>query len=376
MTTYDEKQMAALFAAQAPVLLPSDWDDVLRRASVTRGVLLRVRRDAPLRRRRSVVVLAVAAVVVVVVTASALAVRTFIVDKGFVGLPPEGATPSAPATGELVLHFVGRSTTDERLTQVWVFADGRLIWARPGYLPGGANGFTTGLIEQHLTPAGVEQLRSEVLSTGLFDHDLDLSTKGFIWGEITARVDDHLVTVGWSNADLYSSDRDAADRTPATAEQYPALERLDALLPNPGLQLPASAWEDQAIRGYVPSYFSVCYEGLPEEVSDPQSDPSRILSLLPARAQAILDGKERTRKERQRGWGAGPYYPVRTDCSNVTTDEARELVSVLDASGLAQDGPEAGLAYSLDVPGPIPEIGSVTLEPVLPDGSTTGFRGG
>lgn len=329
------------------------------------------------RGRRFALVAAAAVFALVILSATALAVRTFIVDKGFVGLPAEGATPSAPATGQLVLSFAGRSTTDERLTQVWVFADGRLIWARPGPLAEGANDFTTGLLEQHLTPAGVEQLRSEVLSTGLFDHDLALSTTRLIWGEITARVDDRLVKVAWANSDPYSIDPGAADRTPATAEQYPALERLDALLPYPGPRLPASAWEDRAIRGYVPSYFSVCYAGSPTEPSDPQSDPSRILSLLPARAQAILGGKEQTRIAGQRGWAGGPYYPTRTDCSSVTTDEARDLVRVFDAAGLTHDSPdEAGLEYTFEVPGPIREVGSVTVEPVLPDGSWTSFRTG
>jgi hypothetical protein len=328
------------------------------------------------RGRRFALVAAAAVFAIVVGSATALAVRTFIVDKGFVGLPAEGATPSAPATADLVLRFVGRSTTDDRLTQVWVFADGRLIWARPGFLAEGANGFTTGLLEQHLTPAGVEQLRSEVLSTGLFDHDLELSTTRFIWGEITARVDDRLVKVEWANSDPYSIDPGAADRTPATAEQYPALERLDSLLPYPGPRLPASAWEDKAIRAYVPSYFAVCYTGLPVDVSAPQSDPSIILSLLPARAQEIIGGRAQTRMEGQRGLTGGPYFPTRTDCSSVTTDEARELVRVLDAAGLTQDSPEAGVEYTFDVPGPIRETGTVTLEPVLPDGSWTSFRTG
>jgi hypothetical protein len=340
-----------------------DWDDVLTRS----------RR---FERRRKMITFAVAALVAVLVTASAFGVRALIVDKGFVGLPPDGAAASAPETGELDLRFIGRSTSDRRLTQVWVFADGRLIWARPGSLPQGANDLTTGLLEQHLTPAGVEHLRLEVLSTGLFDHDLALSTRRLIWGEIAARVGDRLVKVGWWNSDPYSDDPDAAARTPATAEQYRALERLDALLPYPGPRLPASAWENKTIRAYVPSHFSVCYDGWPAEVSDPQSDPSRILSLLPGRAQKILGRKKRTRKEGQRGWAGGPYYPSRTDCSSVTTDEARELVSVFDATGLTKEGPAAGLAYTFDLPDPSREKGHVVLEPLLPDGSWTSFRTG
>ena len=57
---------------------------------------------------------------------------------GFIGLPPVGATPSAPERGELVLHFYGRSATHVRphpreglwspIFRVWVYADGRMIW--------------------------------------------------------------------------------------------------------------------------------------------------------------------------------------------------------------------------------------------------------
>ena len=46
---------------------------------------------------------------------------------GFIGLPPEGATPSTPETGELVVHRYARS-------RLLVYADGRLIWQQG--LPG------------------------------------------------------------------------------------------------------------------------------------------------------------------------------------------------------------------------------------------------
>lgn len=66
------------------------------------------RAHAPMRlrwtRRRKVVALAAAALVVAVGTASAIgSVREFILDRGFVGLPPQGATPSAPESGAVGL---------------------------------------------------------------------------------------------------------------------------------------------------------------------------------------------------------------------------------------------------------------------------------
>ena len=108
------------------------------------------------------VVLAVIAVVAVA-TASAFGVRAYFVDKGFVGLPPEGATPSSPATGELVLSAYGLG--DNSRTHLWVYADGRVIsqrqFARPGdALPESANERSSGFLEQRLTIEGVEQMRS------------------------------------------------------------------------------------------------------------------------------------------------------------------------------------------------------------------------
>jgi hypothetical protein len=61
----------------------------------------------PLPRRRLLTLVA-AALIVVVGTASAIGgVRAFFLDRGFIGLPPVGATPSTPERGELVLAYLG-----------------------------------------------------------------------------------------------------------------------------------------------------------------------------------------------------------------------------------------------------------------------------
>jgi hypothetical protein len=94
---------------------------------------------------------------------------------GFVGLPPEGATPSAPESGELVASLWSHI----RLDPVWgtgelfLYADGRVIWTRRDgrSLGEGANEHSTGFLEQRLTPEGIELVRSEILATGLFDSD-------------------------------------------------------------------------------------------------------------------------------------------------------------------------------------------------------------
>ena len=76
---------------------------------------------------------------------------------GFVGLPPVEARPSTPERGILALA-IRWCTTSPGFDGLSVFADGRLIWAVSGRM-----------VEQHLTPEGVELMRSELLDSGLFD---------------------------------------------------------------------------------------------------------------------------------------------------------------------------------------------------------------
>ena len=42
---------------------------------------------------------------IALVSASAFAVRAFVIDKGIVGLPPVGATPSTPESGVLEMYY-------------------------------------------------------------------------------------------------------------------------------------------------------------------------------------------------------------------------------------------------------------------------------
>jgi len=276
---------------------------------------------------------------------------------GFIGLPPEGATPSTPKHGQLVVSLDGRSTTEERRTRIYVYADGRVIWDQEGDLPYGANPVTTGFLEQRLTPEGLDRLRSEIVSTGLFGHDLQLlSTYGVIWGDVRLREGDRLIDVSWSNPDIYPQD----PGTDASPEQARALDRLDALLTqltHPESWLPASAWEDQEIRAYVPSSYAVCYSG-----SDRPLAASVILPLLPPSAEDLLRDKDRT------GYDVGPSY--RIFCSNVTTEEARAFVQTLDAAGLATDDRSIAnrLGYIAEARGSHHIDALIYFEPYLPDG--------
>jgi hypothetical protein len=318
-------------------ILPSttgspDWDDVMSRSG------------AHLAHRRRLVVTFAAAALLAAGTASAFgAVRDIVRGVGFIGLPPQGATSSAPESGQLVLSYWGPAPGNSEYgregvgkSRIWVYADGRLIFLREAAIPEGANPLFTGFLEQHLTPEGAERLRSETVSLGRGQagDPVPFGT------DIEVRDGDQLVRV---------------DRTSD-------LERLVARLTDPASWLPPGAWEDRETSAYVPSRYAVCYGGLPQSI-----EPSRILRLLPAPAADLLRAKDRTED-------AGGFY-----CSDATTEEARAIAAALDDGAAEQGGPgdDRGparafrLEYSFEVPDSTGETAQIFFEPYLPHGETT-----
>lgn len=395
MNTYEDDLLATRFAALAPRPLPGDWDDVLDRAGAAREGHRQLERPGAhsSRHRRLLIALAAVALVATATAAAWGIVREFILDKGFVGLPPVEATPSTPESGELVLSFNGRSatlplklhgkilTTPEGhrigpMTQVFVYADGRVVWQREGGVPAGANKLTSGFLEQRLTPEGVELLRSKAISTGLLGHDLALVTGSntAFWGTIQARIRERLVRVSWVQRDhLRDVLRDFPEMyagyvTPATPEQERTLERLDALLTDPAASLPASAWQDRTLRAYVASRYAICWGHRPEQGLDdpsPAIEPSRVLALLPAAVEDLL---------RRRGFAPRGSIPPQA-CSVVPTEEARAVARALDDAGLEQgvvgngiDASLGGLTYRFKAPNRRPGYVYVGFEPTLPHG--------
>jgi hypothetical protein len=270
---------------------------------------------------------------------------------GFIGLPPEGATPSTPERGELVLHLEG--STGGPWSTIWVYADGRLIWSRPDYAPQDGSEPSTGLLEQRLTPEGVELLRSQIISTGLFDHDLAFA-KGddepFL--SIQVRNGDRLVGVIWAWRGITN------DAPIATSEQADALERLHARLTDPA-SWPASAWEDRQIKDYVPSEYSVCFRGIPKPI-----EPARIWDLLPQPAQDLLRAGDRAKEEAVSSNG---------NCSRMTRDDALALAQIFDRAGIHPLVPSLGeyLQYWLHDPAAPGNDIYINFGPVLPHGEAT-----
>jgi hypothetical protein len=361
---------------------PADWGEVMSRYRAHQG-----------RRRRRLVALVAAALVVAVGTASAFGtVRDFVLDRGFIGLPPVGATPSAPESGELVLRWTGNSETHKRphwrggfaapFVGAWVYADGRMIWWRDGQVPEGANELTSGYLEQHLTPEGVELLRSEVV--GLLDRSRALletvpptddprpgpfaglalfvprdygSGGGSARGEVEVRDGDRFVRLQWSGV---STSPDVEGRI-ATPEQLSALRRIDALLTDPASALPSSAWAVREVKAYVASHYAVCLN------TALAKDASQLLSLLPSQAADVLRDQGRTRVD---GWQATTY------CSKLTTEEAREVADAV--SGLEREQSELpySLVYRVAEGVKHWEQTWISFDPYFPDGQFLLWGGG
>jgi hypothetical protein len=353
--------------------------------------------------RRRVFALVAAALVVAVGTASANgSVRDFILDRGFVGVPPEGATPSSPEKGELVVVWLGRSATLPKqvvhvdipcglppcaahpLVRTWVYADGRIIWSRSGSsVPEGANELTSGYLEQRLTPEGVELVRSAV--SRLFDRsralletvpapfpgvgDLGSSyllvPQDYGWGLVEVPRGDRLVRLAWED-DWGGDGKSGRVETIATPEQLSALRRVDALLTDPASVLPPSAWAVRKVRAYVPSHYAVCID------TSPPKDASQLLSLLPARAAELLRGKSSTSSEGDVVDGAlGVLDRMVTLCYKLATEEAREVADAL--SGLDQDPRwlRHTLAYRVAAGAHDWEATAIWFEPYFPHGHYT-----
>ena len=247
---------------------------------------------------------------------------------GFIGLPPTGSLPSAPQGGRLE---VAVSTPEAR---VWVYADGRLITLRYEDRPEGADPDSTGLLEQQLTLAGVERLRSYVAqSAGRLGDPPARPVTGP--ADPLVRVEGRLRVV----------------EQPAAACDARSCPKVT----DPGSWLPPEAWRRERLRAYVPSMFAVCY-GL--------RGSSGSLRDAPTVPDASLFG---------RTVGGDDRLPADWPCSVVSTQRATHIVAALRGARVLRDSSVGSriLAYVIDVrsprPGTPPREARLFFEPLLPD---------
>jgi len=276
-----------------------------------------------------------------------------------VGLPPEGAQASDPTIGELVLRFESASAPS---TTFWVYADGRMIWSPFQSTPPGVGDAFTGLVEQRLTAQGVDFLRSELVSSGLFANDLLLLHEG---NAPYLRIDlldgDRLVGVTWAWSGI------AEDAPVATAEQEAALNALKALFADTS-SWPASAWIDDTVTAYVPSSYAVCI-GVQAQGATPghwlgPTDPELAWALLPQPAQDLLAAGEPTTNQEWMHADAG--------CTRLATDDARALARAFEAGGVERSSASRyWVAYTASDPSGAWEPIWIQFGPMLPDGKAT-----
>ena len=396
MTHFDRASLDRLLPATPGA---SDWEDVMSRSAALHS-----------HRRRRLVMFGAAALVAVVGTASAIgSVREFFLDRGFTGLPPIGATSSAPETGELIVWgegFTGKAPSgghEKDFVRVWVYADGRVIWDRrrrcsqpcapERAIPESANEFISGYLEQRLTSEGTELVRSAVVE--LFDRSRPLvdsiavenhllaatpggsalliprGSDGSDWGAMAIPDVDRLARLQWRPVeDAVGANLQKLHGTIATPEQLSALRRVEALLTEPASALPSGAWAVREIRAYVPSHYAVCID------TSPPKEASHVLSLLPPRAADLLRDKSRTERAsdlveaREVGRGVAIGRAV-TYCFKVETEEARDVVDAVSGLDPEPGWGDVGLAYRVAEPVGNLDPTRIWFEPYFPHGQFT-----
>jgi hypothetical protein len=292
--------------------------------------------EAPRRARssRGLVALAAAAIVVALAVAG-IAIRnddrsrvdTTPPDTApprLIPLPPEGATPSAPVTGVPLLSL---QACEGPSSLPWsgilaLYADGRLLWHTyddpfEGDPSGGNDPRPkTGWLEQRLTPEGTELLRSELVSSGL----------------LSPRQEPTYTCPPGS----YRADARTGDHYEFYVGKLP--RDLVERIAEPASWLPASAWEDRAVRPFVAASYSVCISGL-----EPRISVAEIATALPARVGDLV----RARDWAENHWGPALWIW----CTVMTTEDARTFAEALDAAALARNehalaaGPEYLFEY-------------------------------
>jgi hypothetical protein len=264
----------------------------------------------------------------------------------YVSLPPEGGVlPSTPETGEVV------AVIPSEHWRVWVYGDGRMITMRM-FLFTKNEWPNSGFLVQHLTPAGVEMMRTYA-EAGIGANNLrPLDELSLDAGARSLRV---LV-----DGRMYGS---ALGNTPPNWWRchWGGCEGYLASLNN---TLPASAWTDKEYERFVPANYVICFGG---ELPDGQRvPPETVLAALPAEAANLLSSASVRHVK-------GPLRmtePGDAGCATMSQFDARTLNNSLKAAGLPVYSNVAPV-YQFTIPA-TPEHDEITVRipfmTILPNG--------
>ena len=118
--------------------------------------------------------------------------------------------------------------------------------------------------------------------------------------------------------------------------------------------LPAIVWEDREGKPYVPARYAACFWVDSPRDHEADVDPSRVLDLLPASAQALLRGSDPA---------------VNPGCLEVPPEDARSLEEILSESGLIPQSSYSSVVVGewLLRDGGGDRVG-IRIHPLFPDG--------
>lgn len=162
-------------------------------------------------------------------------------------LPPVGLKPSKPTTGKWLIDV---SLGDN--SEWTVFPDGRFFANTRAY----TKEWGSKWVEQRLTRRGAQLLRSTILATGLFQHNLSLARRSH------QKHDDNykIWTPGRTISVDVTSPPDDGHPPKETRAQARALSRINALFTRPAKHLPAWAWADRTIQPWIAPRYIISHD--------------------------------------------------------------------------------------------------------------------
>ena len=225
---------------------------------------------------------------------------------------------------------------------VWLYSDGRVV---------GWTDTTDGLIEQRLTPEGVELVRTMAVDH-LNEERVAPWASARQCRQASAPGRECSGTVPYQGRTHWISDyADLADR----------LFDLS--------WLPDRAWVREEPQPYTPNWWTACYGG--REPGDGESwsgdhpvDRQQMLDRLPDQAAALLRDKDTTTVPVPWRQDNGVHGETRQFCTIVSATEQQTISTALNHPGPEQSIP---LGRIDDIPA------ELTFSPLLPDGGTPCF---